>query len=498
MDQSKKRSRITLALGIILGVTIAAVLIFFLYYYLHYTKRWYRGTVINGVDVSGQTLIGSKEMLMDENRDYSLNIKARDDGSLLIDGDEIGYTFDIGESFEQTFQTQHKGSSLFRSGDRFEIEYDVSYDQDLLKKKLNSCELLKGSDSYKIVKPVSAYVAFSKENQQYVCVDEEIGNELNKDEFVQAVEEALHQAKAEIDLADIKEYPSVYQKPELTSTDEELLKEVDAYNQAALRFITWNMGEGVTEQITPKQIAKWITYKNGKVKFDFVKVAAWIEKFCLKYKTVGKTRSVKVHTGKKVNVVGGDYGWQMDYQKTVNQAKKALKKKIDSEAIQAYIDDPSKANKKAITIKRKVLYLNTAFQKDYENFAVDWDTENYTEVSIADQMVYVFRNGKVKFSCRCISGRPVEGRETPRGAYFIKEHREAYTLTGADYSTPVVNWVRITWTGTGFHPATWQPWGSWSNQLYKTRGSHGCINLSPSDAAEIYKLTAYREAVFIY
>ena len=118
-----------------------------------------------------------------------------------------------------------------------------------------------------------------------------------------------------------------------------------------------------------------------------------------------------------------------------------------------------------------MLYANTAFRKDYKNFINDWDPENYIEISIQEQKVYVI---------------------------LIKKQREAYTLTGADYSTPVTNWVRITWTGTGFHPATWQPWSRWTKDLYKTRGSHGCINLAVADAAKIYKMSKYREATFIH
>ncbi len=495
---SNEKSRFPLVLGIIISITILGVLATYLIYSIHYSKRWYRNTVINGIDVSGQTLLSSKEMLIDANRDYAMHIVARNDGSIEIDGDSIGYTFDTGENFEQTFQKQHEKSAVFRSSDEYNLEYDVSFDASKLEEQLKSSELLKGSDNYKIKKPVSAYVDFSKEDKQFVCVPEEIGNKLNKKKFIEAVEESLRQAMREIDLSDESAFPEVYEKPEVTSSDEALIQERDAYNEAALRYVSWNMEEGVTEQITPQKIIKWITYKDGKIVYDEEKVAAWVESFCLKYKTVGKTRSVKCHTGEKIKVAGGDYGWQMDYQNTVEQAKKALKEKIDSEAVKKYMEDPSAKNKKAITIKKKVKYLNTAFQRDYENFAVDWDTDNYTEVSIADQMVYVFRKGKIAFQCRCITGRPVPGRETPRGTYFIKEHREAYTLTGADYSTPVVNWVRITWTGTGFHPATWQPWGSWSKELYKTRGSHGCVNLAPADAATIYKMTSYREAVFIH
>ena len=56
-------------------------------------------------------------------------------------------------------------------------------------------------------------------------------------------------------------------------------------------------------------------------------MAQWVEKFCLKYKTVGKTRKFKSHTGEVLEVSGGDYGWQIDYSQTVDQVYKALTEK---------------------------------------------------------------------------------------------------------------------------------------------------------------------------
>ena len=105
---------------------------------------------------------------------------------------------------------------------------------------------------------------------------------------------------------------------------------------------------------------------------------------------------------------------------------------------------------------------------------------------------------KSAFKCRTISGKPVKDRQTRTGAYFIKEHQTHRILRGDNYATPVNNWVRIMWTGTGFHGAPWQPWSRWSKTLYKSRGSHGCLNLSPSDSKKIYDLTKYREMVFIH
>ena len=120
----------------------------------------------------------------------------------------------------------------------------------------------------------------------------------------------------------------------------------------------------------------------------------------MKYKTVGKTRTFIDHNGKKAKLGGGDYGWQLDYEKTLAQTKKALKKKISQDATDAYIADQSENNKSAITLKKKVIYANTGFKKDYVNFNEDWDPDNYIEISIADQKVYFLKKGKVKATFR--------------------------------------------------------------------------------------------------
>ncbi len=497
---SKKR-RIGIIAGIATGVIVFMLAGFIVYLQIYYSSRWYPGTMINGIDVSKQTLEESKKNLTAVFHDYKLNVMARDNGNMTIFGRDLDYNVDSGTAWEDLFEEQHVSFVLFPKEREYSIEYNVSYNEEKLREQMMNSLLVVGNEDYRIVEPVSAYPAYDKEKKQYVCVQEVSGNKIKTDLFLNALKAALQEARIEIDLTDQEKYPDLYEKPVVTSEDEALKSEISLCNNAAIRFITWNMGEGVTEKITPNTISKWISCKNGKIKYNENAIADWVEKFCAKYKTVGKTRTLNSHEKKKVRkiqVSGGDYGWQLDYNKTLQQAKKALKKKIDNSLTEAYIADPGSENKKALTMKQKVNYLNTAFKKDFENFEEDWDPNNYTEVSIKKQMVYVVRDGKVAFKCRTISGRPVKGRETPRGAFFIKEHRRDYTMKGEDYKTFVKCWVRITWTGTGFHPATWQPWHRWNKDLYKTIGSHGCLNLHPADAEKIYSMLKYRELVYIH
>ncbi len=537
-------------LPIFLGITIIlAGLIFgsvYLYQKGYYNDRWYEHTKINDVDVSGQTLKESKKMLLDKMGNYALTIKGRENGFLTINGEEISFLFSLTNDFDKLFEQQHEHFSLFPGQDNFSARCDISYDEKKLLKILKKSDLKKGSMSYPIVKPKSAKVKFSKKKDKFICTKEVEGNKLVFKNFFAAVKETIEAGEINLDITDTEKYPDMYRRPRITSDDPQLKEKKRALNYAALRYVIWNMGKGVTEQITLAKLAKWCSYENGTVTFNDQKISDWVEAFCKKYKTTDKKRLVKMHDNRLVLVEPGDYGWQIDYERALAQARNAIYKNIKKSDIRAYLKEPSEENKKALTFRKKVPYFNTAFQKNivskttpdvlsedntetetettddpeasseedsleapedsakdtdttsYEDIAYDYDENNFTEVSLKEQMVYVIRDGKVAFSCRCISGRPTPERSTKPGAYFIKEHQVTRVLRGDDYETPVTNWVRITWTGTGFHSAKWQRWGSWSPTYYQTRGSHGCLNLSLEDSKTIYDLVKYREAVFIY
>lgn len=479
---------IVLILGFILGLRI------------YYASRWYPNTWIGDRDVSGMKYEETAELMDYVYDNFQLNIYGRNDGSLTITRDHIDYTTNIRDSVREQFDLQHESFPLFSFTKKKQVDLalNASYDEEKLTEVLANSEIYTGSDSYSVTKPQKAKVVYSKEKQYFVIQEETLGNTLDMERFSDAVKKALDTGHEKLYLTDEEENPRVYVEPEVYSTDSALQQENEAYNSAALRFMIWKIDDEVKETVEPKRISKWITYKNGKISYKKMAIRNWVEKLCLKYKTVGITRTFKNHAGKKIRVSGGDYGWAFDYESMVKQLMKVLKKKIDPAKQEAYKESPGSETKKALTFTKKPKYLNTAYQYNYENKEKDWDTKNFTEISLSAQKVYIWRKGKVVFSCRCISGRPVADRKTRKGAYFIKEHQPHRVLKGDDYETPVDNWVRIMWTGTGFHAAPWQPWSAWTKDMYKTRGSHGCLNLSVEDSAKVYKLTSYREMVFIY
>ena len=56
-----------------------------------------------------------------------------------------------------------------------------------------------------------------------------------------------------------------------------------------------------------------------------------------------------------------------------------------------------------------------------------------------------------------------------------------------EYETPVSYWARVTWSGIGFHDATWQ--SAFGGQRYRQGyGSHGCINMPLGAVSQFYRM----------
>ena len=82
-----------------------------------------------------------------------------------------------------------------------------------------------------------------------------------------------------------------------------------------------------------------------------------------------------------------------------------------------------------------------------------------------------------------VSGSAARGFDTPAGIYGITYKERNATLAGQGYRTPVSYWMPFN-NNIGMHDASWR--SSFGGNIYKTNGSHGCINLPYSVAEEIY------------
>ncbi len=112
-------------------------------------------------------------------------------------------------------------------------------------------------------------------------------------------------------------------------------------------------------------------------------------------------------------------------------------------------------------------------------------------VNIQTHMMTVKRNGKVVNTIPVSTGRPGPSTETRSGVKVIIDKQPHITMDSATIGIPKgspgyynvkTDWdLRVTWTGEFLHSAPWSV-GAQGN----TNVSHGCTNLSPSNALWMY------------
>ena len=65
------------------------------------------------------------------------------------------------------------------------------------------------------------------------------------------------------------------------------------------------------------------------------------------------------------------------------------------------------------------------------------------------------------------------------------------------YHSFVHYWMPYNTTvGIGFHDANWR--SSFGGQIYRTDGSHGCINMPPAKAEELYYMISAGTVVYVH
>lgn len=118
----------------------------------------------------------------------------------------------------------------------------------------------------------------------------------------------------------------------------------------------------------------------------------------------------------------------------------------------------------------------------------------YIEVSIAQQHMWAYKNGKQIASTDVVTGT-LGVNDTPTGYYSINYKQRDTVLYGADYASPVEYWMPF-YGGYGIHDSSWR--STYGNPIYKTSGSHGCVNTPISAMRTIYNNISSGTPVIVY
>ena len=119
----------------------------------------------------------------------------------------------------------------------------------------------------------------------------------------------------------------------------------------------------------------------------------------------------------------------------------------------------------------------------------------YVDVDIANQSLVFYQNGEAVISTSIVSGNERDGNNTPTGVFYIDTKLPGKYLVGPTWNVWVDRWMKFT-GAVGIHDATWR--SKFGGEIYKTNGSHGCVNIPHDVALKLYDMVDIGTMVVVH
>lgn len=463
MENRKPHSRKKKSLGIkgwaaIGGGAVAAAALITTITYAQvgkkYEKVFFPNTTVNGIDASKKSVEEVKRIITSDVDSYVLSIKERGGVSEELKGQDIGLETLFDGSLEALLAEQKplQWMKHLKKPQDLKIDTMIKYDEDKLAAAVESLSAL---DEEKAEKPEDAHISDYTPGQGYSIVPAKEGNTTDPEKTKEGIAQAVEELKPEVYLEEL----GAYLKPGVPSDDPQLLEAVQTLNKYVNTVVTYQFG-GETKVLNGETISKWAKVgEDGKAYLDSSSVAAYVKELAAKYDTFTSAKTLKTSYGQNVRITGGVYGWK------INQSAEA--------------DELAELIRSGESQTREPVYKQKAASRGANDYG-----NTYVEVNLTAQHLYFYKDGKLVVDSDFVSGNESRGWSTPAGTYSLTYKERDATLKGENYRTPVSYWMPFN-GNIGFHDASWR--SSFGGSLYKTGGSHGCINLPPAVAKTLYE-----------
>ena len=121
--------------------------------------------------------------------------------------------------------------------------------------------------------------------------------------------------------------------------------------------------------------------------------------------------------------------------------------------------------------------------------------DTYIEVDMNKQHLYYYVDGALNMDMPVVTGNVNRGRATPTGIFDIYNKRYHTYLRGVDYVSYVNYWLGVN-KGVGIHDANWR--SEFGDEIYKTDGSHGCINCPEDKVSVLWEVAEVGTPVILH
>ena len=444
-----------------------------------YDGRFFEGTSINGIDVTGMTVDEVEAMLEESAGSYAINIKFRN-GEETIPGEKFDYHYVSDGTVEKVFSRQDARTwfdEYMKNGKTVtpveeEAEVKTVFDAEML---LDAVRALPEMQDENMTEPADAYMDYV--DNKFVVVPESDGTELDKKTVLRAVLEAADKYEPEVDVTAIS---GVYAAPAKTkaSVGKELQEEADALNEFTTAGITYTLPSGEEKTLDGTITKNWLSkddygnyYRDQYVWGE--QIRSYVQSVADMVDTVGITRTFDATDIGEVEILGGNYGYQIDVEAEIMQLTDELYN--------------------GTVTTREPVYVSRETASGGNHGLGD----DYVEVDCSRQHMWIYIDGEVALETDVVTGMMTDTRATPQGVCLVYNKALDYTLIGQGnaYRTPVSYWMPFN-GAVGFHDAWWR--SAFGGDIYLWDGSHGCVNMPVDMAAKAFDLITFEMPIVVY
>ena len=445
---------------IIFGLILILILSIYIGGLFFFTNRYMPRTYINGRDFGLVKKSELKKTYEDLSRNFELEIIAKDKNlNDKIAAKDFGYVDSIGsESIDQTAFYWPVASLVPK---HYKVDSDLKFDAEALDEKIKKLKPVMGQ------KDLSQDAKVIFEDGEFEIQDEVHGNFIKMDEFKNAILGHFGDLKEELDLAE----ENLYQEPKITKDSEYIKNQLASYKDVYKKKIIFDFDDRKEELTGQGIIAIYSKANDGTLALDEDKLKHFVERLAAKYDTYRTSRIFNSTGLGLMKVDGGIYGWLTDRKATREKIKEAL------------------AKEEPVTIK-------PAYRQDAVSRKVDDVGNTYIEVDLARQKLWYYKDGVLQLETNVVTGNPTKGNGTPTGTDRIWSRERDRYLTGETYRSKVSYWAPINWSGVGLHDASWR--SIFGGNIYKSSGSHGCVNIPVPVMKNLFPQTFTGMPVIVY
>lgn len=454
---------------IVLRTTFIVTLILAIGYFLlaiYYRQGFAVNTWINGVYCTGKSVEEVNSELLSFEKTPSIVIYDKDGNAYPIDFADLDYTCDYKVPLSNYLEEQNSFLWIknISSGKEHEMIPAITYADEDLKKMWNNLPFVKEELSKE-----SVYEIRFSEEKGYFLYDG-ISNRVDLEKAYALLVQELAEGGQNPDL-DLKEADCYYNlsEPETKERVDWIWEKVEAFQSAK---ITFDMGDEF-RPVTKAALASFLKLDSqgeisvnarGSLILNEEAITEYVAALAKEYDTYQTERTFHSTRGDLITLSEGTYGTLIDREAEVLYLMETL-----------FLEDAHS--------EEGITHI-PAYEKQGVVRGKNDIGDTYIEIDMTNQKMYYYEDGNLLIETDVVTGNARRKWDTPEGVNFVYGKQKNRVLRGPGYASFVKYWMPVN-GNIGIHDASWR--GEFGGSIYKTNGSHGCVNTPTKQMAELYE-----------